>query len=70
MMTPNLDAMGYWWVSAIVWFNFELECQKGCDNTVADALSQVTTQLDPDTDQSSMEWHWEPHTGLKFMTLL
>ena len=24
-------------------FNFELEYQKGCHNTVADALSQVTT---------------------------
>ena len=35
-----------------VWFNFELEYQKGCDNTVADALSQVTTQLDPDTVKS------------------
>ena len=29
-------------------FNFELEYQKGCDNTVADVLSRVTTQLDPD----------------------
>ena len=41
--TPNLDAMGHQWVSALVQFNFELEYQKGHDNTVADALSQVTT---------------------------
>ena len=34
------------------WFNFKLEYQKGHDNTVADALSQVTTHLDPDTLRS------------------
>ena len=39
MMAPNLDAMGHWWVSAPAQFNFKLEYQKGCDNTVADALS-------------------------------
>ena len=25
MSTPNLDAMGHWWVGALTWFNFELE---------------------------------------------
>ena len=49
---PNLDATGHWWVGALVQFNFELEYQKGCDNTVADVLSWVTTQLDPDTVKS------------------
>ena len=49
MTTPNLDATGHQWVGALVWFNFELEYQKGCDNTVADMLSQVVTWLDPDT---------------------
>ena len=52
MLTPNQDAIGHKWVSALVWFNFELEYQKGCDNTVVDALSQVTTQLDLDTVRS------------------
>ena len=52
MTTPNLDAMGHQWVSAFAQFNFELEYQKGCDNTVWDALSRVTTQLDPDTVRS------------------
>ena len=42
-MTPNLDATCHWWVGALMWFNFELEYQKGCDNTVADMLSWVTT---------------------------
>ena len=52
MMTPNLDALGHRWVGALVWIDFELEYQKGHDNTVADALSRVTTQLDPDTVRS------------------
>ena len=43
MSTPNLDAMGHQWVSVHAWFNFKLEYQKGCDNTVADVLSSVTT---------------------------
>ena len=52
MMTPNLDATSHWWVRALVQFNFKLEYQKGCDNTVMDVLSQVTTQLDPDMVRS------------------
>ena len=52
MTTPNFNAMGHWWVGALAQFNFELEYQKGHDNTVADTLSQVTTQLDPDTVRS------------------
>ena len=39
MLTPNLDAISHQWVGALVQFNFELEYQKVCDNTVADALS-------------------------------
>ena len=39
MTTPNLDATGHQWVGALVWFNFELEYQKGHDNTVADVVS-------------------------------
>ena len=39
MMTPNLDATSHQWVGALAWFNFELEYQKGDDNTVADTLS-------------------------------
>ena len=33
MMTPSLDATSHWWVSALAWFNFELEYQKGHNNT-------------------------------------
>ena len=55
MLTPNLDAMGHWWVGALAQFNFELEYQKGHDNTVADLLSQVTTWPDPDTVKSTLD---------------
>ena len=55
MMTPSHDATGPQWVGALSQFNFKLEYQKGCDNTVADALSQVTTQLDPDMVKSILD---------------
>ena len=45
MTTSNLDATGNQWVGALVKFNFQLEYQKGRDNAVADALSQITTRL-------------------------
>ena len=52
MTTPNLDATGHQWVGAPARFNFQLEHQKGCSNTAADVLSQITTHLDPDTVRS------------------
>ena len=45
MTTPNLDATGHQWVGALAKFDFQLEYQKGQDNTVADVLSQITTCL-------------------------
>ena len=45
MTTPNLDAMGHWWVRALAKFNFLLEYHKGWDNAVADVLSWITTYL-------------------------
>ena len=47
MTTPNLDDTGHQWVGALGRFNFQLEYQKIWDNTVADALSQITTHLSP-----------------------
>ena len=55
MTTPHLDATGHQWIGALARFNFQLEYQKGCDNMVADALSQVTTHLDPETMQSILD---------------
>ena len=53
------------WVGSLAQFNFKLEYQKGCDTTVADVLSQVTTQLDPDMVKSILHRvalgmaHWD-----------
>ena len=55
MTTPNLDATGHQWVAALVRFNFQLEYQKGQYNTVADALSQITTHLSPKAVQSVLD---------------
>ena len=55
MMTPNLNATGHQWVGALAMFNFKLEYQKGCDNTVDDVLSWITTCLNPGTVKSILE---------------
>ena len=55
MTTPNLDATGHHWVGALARFNFKLEYQKGWDNAIADALSQITTHLSPKTVQSILD---------------
>ena len=48
MTTPNLDATGHQWVGALARFNFQLEYQKGQDNTSSrHALSCITTHLSP-----------------------
>ena len=46
MTTPNLDAVGHRWVSALAGFNFKIEYLKGSDNKVTDVLSHVETSLD------------------------
>ena len=55
MTTPNLDATGHQWVSALAKYNFWLEYQKGWDNAVADALSWVTTHLELETVQAVLD---------------
>ena len=55
MTTPKLDATGHWWVGALVKSNFQLEYQKGWDNTVADMLSRITTCLSPEAMQSILD---------------
>ena len=52
LTTPNLGDTGHQWVGTLVHFNFEMEYQKGCDNTVVDVLSWVITWLDPDKVKS------------------
>ena len=55
MTAPNLDATGHWWVATVARFNFQLEYQKGHNNTIADLLSQITTCLDPDMVRSILD---------------
>ena len=55
MTTPNLDATGHLLVGALAKFNFQLECQKGWDNTVADMRSQITTSLCLEAMQSILD---------------
>ena len=55
MSTPNLDATGHHWVSALAKYDFRLEYQKGQDNAVADALSRVTTCLQPEAVQAILD---------------
>ena len=55
MTTPNLNATGHQWVRALARFNFQLEYQKGWDNTVADMLSQTTTSLGPEAVWSILD---------------
>ena len=49
MTTPNLDAIGHWWVSAMAGYNMTIEYLKGIDNKVADLMSRVPEWLDPET---------------------
>ena len=46
MTTPNLDAIGHWWVTAIAGYNMTVEYLKGADNKVANLMSQVPEWLD------------------------
>ena len=55
MSTPNLDATGHCWVSALAKYDFWLEYQKGRDNAAADALSQVSTHLQPEAVQAILD---------------
>ena len=55
MTTPNLDATGHQWVSALAKYDFWLEYQKGQDNAVADALSWVTSHLGPEAVQAILD---------------
>ena len=49
MTTPNLDAIGHWWVATMAGYNMTIEYLKGTDNKVADLMSWVPERLDPET---------------------
>ena len=41
LMLPNMDAMKQRWINELAKYDFSLKYQKGKNNTVADALSQI-----------------------------
>ena len=45
LTTPNLDATGHCWVSALASFNFKLEYLCSADNRVANVLSRMENRL-------------------------
>ena len=49
MTTSNLDAVGHWWVAVMAGYDMTIEYLKGADNKIADMMSQVPQQLDPET---------------------
>ena len=49
MTSPNLNAMGHRWVTALAGCNMMIEYIKGSDNKVTDCLSRVTECLDADS---------------------
>ena len=49
LTTPNLNALGHRWVTALAGYNMTIRYLKGSDNKVANALSRIETRLDPDT---------------------
>ena len=53
LTTPNLDATGHRWVSALAGFNFKLEYLCSTDNRVADVLSRMENRL---TDEVTSEF--------------
>ena len=55
MTTPNLDATGHRWVCTLAKYDFQLEYQKGQDNAVADAFSQIMTHLELETVQAILD---------------
>ena len=54
-MTPNLDATGHHWVSALAGFNFRLEYLHSTDNQVANVLSRMETRLDDNTTNEFLQ---------------
>ena len=44
LTSPNMDAVKQRWINKLVKYDFSLEYQKGKNNTVADALSRISTE--------------------------
>ena len=55
LTTPNLDAMGHWWVGTLASFQFKFKYQKGTDNGAVDTLSWIPISHSGQTVQSLLE---------------
>ena len=44
LTSPNMDAIKQRWINELAKYNFSLEYQKGKNNTVADALSRISSE--------------------------
>ena len=55
MTTPNSDATQHNWVESLARFIFSIQYQKGWENAVTDALSQVTLKLKRGTMKSILD---------------
>ena len=58
MTTPNLDALGHRWVSALADFQMSIEYVWGADNKDTDALSRVKHQLSPEAVKELIDFAW------------
>ena len=56
MTTPNLNATGHWWVGTLARFHFQLEYQKGWDNSCGRCAEPwITTLLSLEAVQSVLD---------------
>ena len=58
MTTPNLDATRHCWVAGLAGYDMTIEYPKGTDNKVANMMSQVPEQLDPETVTVLLNHAW------------
>ena len=58
MTTPNLDATRHRWVAGLAGYDMTIEYPKGTDNKVADMMSRVPEQLDPETVTVLLNHAW------------
>ena len=58
LMLPTMDAMKQRWINKSVKYGFSLEYQKGKNNTVADALSQIKEECLPDIEAEELLHPW------------
>ena len=63
LTTPNLDATEDHLMESLAGFTFNIEYQKGRDNTVADALSHVASKLNAEAVKSILDWVMVGTTG-------